>query len=89
MELTKFLKKCDKFKNSEERVYMLIFDRYHYHECYKPYGDIKHIIKEITNQKRAFFINSVESCIQETEYYLTHLDNIYKLKKMGYTHIEI
>jgi hypothetical protein len=89
MELTKFLKKCEKLKNSEDRVYFLIFDRYHYHECYKPYGTIKNVLKEITCSKRASFINSSESCIQETEYYLTHLDNIYKLKKMGYSYIDM
>jgi hypothetical protein len=85
MELEKFIKKCKKCKISEERIYCLIFDRYHYYECYKTYQDIKNTIKELTNSKRITFINSDETCIQETEFYLTHMNNIYKLKQLGYT----
>jgi hypothetical protein len=84
MELEKFIKKCKKCKNNDQRIYFLMFDRYHYFECYKPYQNIKNIIKELINPNNVTFINSNEACIQETEFYLTHLDNIYKLKKLGY-----
>ena len=87
MELEKFIKKCKKCKKSEMRVYALIFDRYHYYECYKPYDTIKDIIKGITNPNNSTFINTEEACVQETEFYLTHLNNIYKLKQLGYTNI--
>ena len=52
MELERFIKKCKKCKNSEERIYCLIFDRYHYHECYKTYESIKNIIKDLSNDPR-------------------------------------
>ena len=89
MELEKFIKKCKKYKNSEQRVYCLIFDRYNYYECYKPYQDIKNSIKKLTDPNNVSYINSNEACVQETEFYLSHLDNIYKLKKLGYISLNI
>jgi hypothetical protein len=88
MELHKFKKKCDKYTGSEERVYCVLFDKYHYYECYKKYSELKDIVKAITDIKRATYMKPEEICIKESEFYLTHLDNIYKLKQIGYTQIQ-
>jgi hypothetical protein len=86
MELVKFKKKCDKCYGSQ-KMYFVIFDRYHYYECYQTYEEIKNTIKLLTKPRPTTYIKTEECCIKETELYLTHLDSMYKLKNMGYTQI--
>jgi hypothetical protein len=86
MELAKFKKKCDKCYGNE-KLYFVIFDRYHYYECYQTYEEIKNTIKLVTKPRLSTYIKAEDCCVKETELYLTHLDSMYKLKNLGYTQL--
>ena len=88
MELSKFEKKIKKCQSKEDKCYFLIFDRYHYKECYQTYQDFKNTMKEITSLKHVNYMNPNETCINEAENYLSHMDMMYKLKQMGYLKVE-
>jgi hypothetical protein len=87
MELSKFKKKCEKCIYDDKKLYFVIYDRYHYHECCQTYYEIKKIIKEVTKPKDITHICYDDCVVKESEYYTNHLENLHRLKNMGYTQI--
>ncbi len=89
MELLSFLKKCSKNNCEETRQYFVIFDRYNYIERNTTYSQIKTIIQSLTKDDSIHHLKPEHVCIKETEHYLCHMDNISKLKSMGYSKLNI
>ena len=67
MELSKFKKKCEKCIYDDKKLYFVIYDRYHYHECYQTYYEIKKIIKEVTKPKDITHICYDDCIVKESE----------------------
>ena len=86
MELSVFLKKCSK-QSYETKYYFVLFDRYNYIECHSNYNQVRDLIHNIMKPDSLYHLKPEHMCIHETEHYLTHMNNMSKLKAMGYTKI--
>jgi hypothetical protein len=86
MEIESFVKKCKKSKNTQ-KFYFLFFDRYNYIECFDTHEKCSKLLKESFKSESLYYLKSENTCIQESEYYLKHIENISKLKAMGYVNI--
>jgi hypothetical protein len=91
MELSVFLKKCSSIsaRQSLERskFYFVLFDRYNYIECHSNYNQVRDLIHNVMKPDSLYHLKPECMCVHETEHYLTHMDNMSKLKAMGYTKI--
>jgi hypothetical protein len=89
MELSSFLKKCCSNKSSQSRQYFVIFDRYNYIECNTTYSGVKNLIQNIMKEDSIHNLKPEHICVKETDHYLCHMDNMSKLKSMGYSKYNI
>lgn len=89
MELSSFLKKCTKNNCDGSRQYFLVFDRYNFIERNTTYSQIRAIIQSLIKEDTIYHLKPEHICVKETEHYLTHMDNISKLKSMGYSKLDI
>ena len=89
MELSSFLKKCSKNNNFESKQYFVIFDRYNFVERNTTYSQIRSIIQSLMKEDSIYHLKPEHICVKETEHYLTHMDNMSKLKSMGYSKLNI
>jgi len=96
MELSVFLKKCSSpsvRQNPKQslghslKYYFVLFDRYNYIECHSNYNQVRDLIHNIMKTDSLYHLKPECMCVHETEHYLTHMDNMSKLKAMGYTKI--
>jgi hypothetical protein len=85
MELSSFLKKCSKSNSNESKQYFIIFDRYNFVECNTTYNGVKTLIQNVMKEDSLYHLKPEHMCVKETEHYLSHMDNISKLKSMGYS----
>jgi len=85
MELSTFLKKCSKSGCSESKQYFVIFDRYNFIECNKTYNEVRSLIQNVMKEDSLYHLKPEHICVRETEHYLSHMDNMSKLKSMGYS----
>ena len=86
MEIESFVKKCKRSKNME-RIYFVFFDRYNYIECYNTHENCSKILKDFFKTESLYYLKPENTCVQESEHYLKHMENVSKLKAMGYTKI--
>jgi len=89
MELSSFLKKCAKNNCEGTRQYFIIFDRYNFIERNTTYNQIRNIIQSFMKEDSIYHLKPEHICVKESEHYLTHMDNISKLKSMGYSKLDI
>jgi hypothetical protein len=87
MELSKFKRKCEKCLSDDKKIYFVIYDRHHYHECFQTYNEVKRTIKYVTKPKEITYLCFDDCIIKESEYYTGHLENLHRLKNMGYTQL--
>jgi hypothetical protein len=85
MELSSFLKKCSKSGCNESRQYFVIFDKYNYVECNTTYSQARVLIQSLIKEDSIHNLKPEHICVKETEHYLSHMDNMSKLKSMGYS----
>lgn len=91
MELSSFLKKCSSASSREtgSKYYFVLFDRYNYIECNSNYNQVRDLIHTIMKPDSLYHLKPECMCVHETEHYLTHMNNMSKLKAMGYTKINV
>ncbi len=85
MELSSFLKKCSSNKCNESKQYFVIFDRYNFVECNKTYKEVRILLQNVMKEDSLYHLKPEYICVKESEHYLSHMDNISKLKGMGYS----
>lgn len=89
MELSSFLKKCSKSNTCDERKYFIIFDRYNFVECNTTYNKAREIIQNLMKDDSLYHLKPEHICVKETDHYLCHMDNMSKLRGMGYSKLDI
>ncbi len=89
MELSSFLKKCSKNGCDNTKLYFVIFDRYNYVECNRTYNGARNLIQNLMKEDSLHHLQPEHICVKETEHYLCHMDNMSKLKSMGYSKLNI
>ncbi len=85
MELSSFLKKCCSNKCITTKQYFVIFDRYNFVECNTTYSQVRALIQSLIKEDSLYHLQPEHICVKESEHYLSHMDNISKLKSMGYS----
>jgi hypothetical protein len=89
MELSSFLKKCSKNGCNKAKLYFVIFDKYNYIECNRTYGEVRNLVQNLIKEDSLHYLQPEYVCVKETEHYLSHMDNMSKLKSMGYSKLNI
>ena len=89
MELSNFLKKCSKSSCNGVRLYFVIFDKYNYVECNTTYSQARALIQSLIKEDSLYHLKPEHICVKETEHYLCHMDNMSRLKSMGYSKLNI